>query len=87
MSNREKPSGEIVFRLALILSVCFHGKVQAAKPPRPNVVLIIADDLGFSDLGCYGGEIETPNLDRPAAEGMWFTQFYTAPCVVSREPP
>jgi len=43
---------------------------------RPNVVLILADDLGFSDIGCYGGEIETPNLDRLASEGVRFTQFY-----------
>ncbi len=45
-------------------------------PPRPNIVLIMADDMGFSDLGCYGGEIETPNLDRLAAGGLRFTQFY-----------
>jgi len=47
-----------------------------ANARRPNIVLIMADDLGFSDLGCYGGEIETPNLDRLAAGGMRFTQFY-----------
>jgi|GEM_PF-128540 len=52
---------------------------------RPNVVLIMVDDLGFSDLRCYGGEIETPNLDRLAAEGLMFTQFYnTAKCSPSR---
>ncbi|MBI3945843.1 MAG: arylsulfatase [Armatimonadetes bacterium] len=43
---------------------------------RPNIVLIMADDMGYSDLGCYGGEIATPNLDRMAAEGLRFTQFY-----------
>ena len=46
--------------------------------PRPNVVIILADDLGFSDLGCYGSEIATPNLDRLAAGGLRFTQFYNA---------
>src|SRR5437588_12684030 len=46
------------------------------KTPRPNIVLILADDLGFSDLGCYGSEIATPNLDRLAREGLRFTQFY-----------
>ena len=52
---------------------------------RPNVLLILADDLGYSDLGCYGGEIETPNLDRLAAGGLRFTQFYnTARCWPSR---
>lgn len=43
---------------------------------RPNIVVIMADDLGYSDLGCYGSEIQTPHLDRLAAEGMRFTQFY-----------
>jgi arylsulfatase len=42
---------------------------------RPNIVLIMADDLGFSDLGCYGGEIRTPNLDWLAHNGMQFTYF------------
>ena len=52
---------------------------------RPDIVLILADDMGFSDIGCYGGEIETPNLDRLAAEGVRFTQFYnTARCCPSR---
>jgi len=43
---------------------------------RPNILLVMADDLGFSDIGCYGGEIDTPNLDRLAAGGIRFTQFY-----------
>lgn len=52
---------------------------------RPNVVLVLADDLGFSDLGCYGGEIATPNLDRLAAGGLRFTQAYnTSKCFPSR---
>ena len=46
---------------------------------KPNIVLILADDLGFSDLGCYGGEIATPNLDALAAGGLRFTQFYNTP--------
>jgi len=45
---------------------------------RPNIILIMADDMGFSDLGCYGSEIHTPNLDRLAAGGLRFTQFYNA---------
>ena len=54
-------------------------------PERPNIVLIMADDLGYSDLGCYGGEIETPNLDRLANNGLRFTQFYNnAKCMPSR---
>ena len=45
-------------------------------PRRPNIVLILADDLGYSDLACFGSEIETPNLDSLAANGLKFTQFY-----------
>jgi arylsulfatase len=59
--------------------------VYAATPSRPNVVLILADDLGYSDLGCYGSEIATPNLDGLANNGVRFTQFYnTARCWPSR---
>lgn len=45
---------------------------------RPNIIVIMADDMGFSDPGCYGGEIETPNIDRLAENGLKFTQFYNA---------
>src|SRR5690606_19722863 len=44
--------------------------VAQAQDNRPNIVLIMADDMGYSDIGCYGGEIETPNLDRLAADGL-----------------
>jgi arylsulfatase A-like enzyme len=54
----------------------------ATAGERPNVLLIMADDLGFSDLGCYGSEINTPHLDRLAKEGMRFSQFYN--CAVCR---
>ena len=66
--------------------VLFAGMPEAsAAPSRPNIVLILCDDLGFSDPGCYGGEIRTPNLDRLALEGMRFTQFYNcAVCVTTR---
>ena len=47
--------------------------------PAPNIVLIVADDMGFSDLGCFGSEIETPNLDALAAGGARFSQFYAYP--------
>lgn len=60
---------------------CFGRARIEARPRsarRPNVVLIMADDMGYSDIGCYGGEIRTPNLDRLAAGGLRFTQFYNA---------
>lgn len=59
--------------------------VAQAQDNRPNIVLIMADDMGYSDIGCYGGEIETPNLDRLAADGLRFRQFYNnARCCPSR---
>ena len=45
---------------------------------KPNIVLIMADDMGYSDLGCYGSEINTPNIDRLAQNGLRFTNFYNA---------
>jgi arylsulfatase len=57
----------------------------ASTPPRPNVILIMADDMGYSDLGCYGSEIDTPHLDGLARGGVRFTQFYnTARCCPTR---
>ena len=59
--------------------------LRAAPAPRPNIVLIMDDDMGFSDIGCYGGEVQTPHLDRLAANGIRFTQFYnTARCCPTR---
>src|SRR4029453_4133611 len=53
-----------------------------AAPGKPNLILILADDLGYGDFGCYGQQlIQTPNLDRMAAEGMRFTQFYAGSTV------
>ena len=60
-------------------------RTRQLSPSRPNIVLILADDMGYSDLGCYGSEIATPNLDKLAARGMRFTQFYnTARCCPTR---
>jgi len=64
------------------------AKVTSATPPleaKPNIIVIMCDDMGFSDIGCYGGEIETPNIDRLAQDGLRFTQFYnTARCCPTR---
>lgn len=58
--------------------------LSAADPRPPNVVLILVDDLGYADLGCFGAEkIKTPNMDRMASEGMKFTSFYVAQAVCS----
>lgn len=57
----------------------------ADKPARPNVVIVLVDDMGWSDLGCYGSEIPTPNIDALAAGGLRYTQFYnTARCSTTR---
>lgn len=57
----------------------------APSPAKPNIVLVMVDDMGFSDLGCYGGEIMTPNIDKLASQGVRFTQFYnTAKCSPTR---
>ncbi|QDT70584.1 Arylsulfatase [Planctomycetes bacterium MalM25] len=67
----------------VLLSLCAPTWAPAAE--RPNLVVIMADDLGFADLGCYGSEVETPRLDELASEGLRFTQFYnTAKCHSSR---
>ncbi|MEI7908995.1 MAG: arylsulfatase [Verrucomicrobiota bacterium] len=64
-------------------AACGSTAMAAEKPP--NIVVIVADDMGFSDLGCYGSEIHTPNLDRLASHGLRFTEFYnTARCWPSR---
>src|SRR3954464_5157787 len=82
----------LVAAVALLLSTAAHAAAPAGSAPatapaggRPNIVLILADDLGYSDLGCYGSEIATPNLDMLAAGGLKFTQFYnTARCWPTR---
>src|SRR6266404_674042 len=71
--------------IATILIASLVSNAVAADPKRPNIVVILSDDMGFSDLGCMGGEIATPNLDALAAGGVRFTQFYnTARCCPTR---
>ncbi|MCC6493016.1 MAG: arylsulfatase [Pirellulales bacterium] len=70
---------------ALAGQVLSASSVGAAESQRPNVVIILMDDMGFSDIGCYGSEIPTPNIDALAAGGVRFTQFYnTARCSPTR---
>lgn len=74
--------------LSILLGSSFLNlnATKAAEPKvRPNIMVVMVDDMGFSDLGCYGGEIETPVMDGLAANGLRFTQFYnTAKCHSSR---
>ena len=72
--------------LGLALSfACATPLLLAAAPSRPNIVLILADDLGYSDIGCFGSEIATPNIDRLARTGVTLTQFYNqARCCPTR---
>jgi arylsulfatase A-like enzyme len=60
----------------LVLSGCASKEVDL--PEKPNIIIILADDMGYSDIGCYGSEINTPNIDRLAKNGIRFTQFYNA---------
>ena len=67
---------------AVFIYLCF---VSAIRADRPNIVIIMSDDMGYSDIGCYGGEIDTPNLNSLADNGLRFTQFYnTGRCCPTR---
>lgn len=81
LKRRLRSSKATVGCIALTLLTLIWAKASAADA-KPNFVVIFADDLGWGDLGCYGHPtIRTPHLDRMAAEGMRFTQFYAAECV------
>ena len=69
----------------LISLLLVTSRVEAESESKPNIIVILADDLGYSDLGCYGSEIETPCLDDLAENGLRFTQMYNAArCCPSR---
>lgn len=65
--------------VSIIALVAMLPVEVCAADDRPNILLIVADDLGYADLGSYGGDIKTPNIDSLANEGLLFTQFHTAP--------
>jgi len=84
MSNNFPVKGIHLAALSLV-SVSLFSQNNGVKPVRPNVMVILSDDIGYSDLGCFGSEINTPHLDRLAANGVRFTQFYnTARCSPTR---
>lgn len=83
MKNRIPVSRTLTHLTVASLLLCHVHAASAA--PRPNIIVIMSDDMGYSDVGCYGGEIPTPNLDRLAAGGLRYTQFYnTGRCVPTR---
>ena len=63
--------------MALLVAIPVLGQAQA--PLQPNILVIVADDVGYTDIGAYGSEIRTPTLDALAASGLSFTSFYAAP--------
>ena len=62
--------------LLIGLLAALAAPLHAADPTRPNIIVVMADDMGWSDIGCYGGEIRTPHIDSLARDGLRFTQFY-----------
>ena len=64
---------------------CSETNEKSQEDLRPNILLLVADDLGYADIGCYGGDIETPNIDKLATNGIRFSRFYTSPlCAPTR---
>ena len=82
------PTKNNIAAIFIVALICLDSKSsfgQSAADPRPNILLIVADDLGYADLGCYGGEIKTPNIDALAGKGILFTHFHTSPlCAPTR---
>lgn len=74
--------------LIIIFGCLFSHKVQSqesALSGKPNILLLVADDLGYADVGCFGGDIATPNIDKIASEGIRFSRFHTSPlCAPTR---
>ncbi|MEP0131638.1 MAG: arylsulfatase [Eudoraea sp.] len=92
IQRRNTPSGFGVLKIFFLLIFTFstllafsQSQVNTKQKKKPNILLIVADDMGYSDLGCYGGEINTPVLDKLSKEGMRYTNFYVSPtCSVTR---
>ena len=76
MLTKHRCVSTLIFLIPIGLQQIYQETVCAENSKKPNVLLIMADDLGYSDLGCYGGEINTPNLDRLASGGIKYAQCY-----------
>lgn len=75
----------LIIAAALVPLIVSHAAEGSTPSAKPNILILLADDVGFSDLGCYGGEIRTPHIDALAGKGLRFTQFYNcARCCPSR---
>ena len=84
--DRMNPYTRNLLYLGFLLCIGFTAlsQAQSAKKP-PNILLLVADDLGYADIGCYGGDVETPNLDQLASTGVRFSRFHTSPlCAPTR---
>lgn len=85
MRDLLRSSSRLVFALLLLAVHAAMSPQFCAAAERPNIIVILSDDMGYSDIGCYGGEIETPTLDGLAENGLRFTQFYnTGRCCPTR---
>ena len=88
MMNKNKTFNyiKILFSVVLVSKImlsCTKQEKEITK--KPNIVLIVADDLGFGDIGCYGGDVQTPNIDELSYKGIKFSSFHTAPmCAPTR---
>src|SRR5262245_23981259 len=75
-------SRRLVTLVFIVIASVIRVPAQTATSQKPNIIFILADDLGYGDLGCYGqSKIKTPNIDRLAAEGIRFTQCYAGSTV------
>ena len=82
--HHKRTTNAFVFSIMFIVSCCGTIKDNNFND-RPNVIVVLVDDMGFSDIGCYGSEISTPNIDKLGYDGLRFTQFYNAArCCPSR---
>src|SRR5688500_17362056 len=76
MRSLKRATGKAASGIGFMLLLFGASAAAERKPLRPNVIVVLVDDLGYADFSCYGGSVKTPNVDRLAAEGIRFTQYY-----------